>query len=224
MTLEPTGGAGAAAALTLTICSTENTLAIPRPANAADTDGKVCVVPSVPASVRELEIAGVLFCSIATRSSLATVMNTWAFPDRAMGASALVDFSTERVSVGTGNVQGNGKSGAEVGYKLNLSGDGNVVLFESESSNFWPGTFGTVTYWHDRTTGVTEPLAFLDPGFGGGFVFGDLLEAHGNLFDTFAIERKAVDRGIGEAVTGGGGQVARVGVDDSLALRAQQVG
>ncbi|MBY0276359.1 hypothetical protein K2Z84_13520 [Candidatus Binatia bacterium] len=85
--------------------------------------------------------------------------------------------TTERVSVGTGGVQGNGKSGQEVGYKLNMSGDGNVVLFESESSNFWPGTFGTVTYWHDRTTGVTEPLAFLDPGFGGTFVFGDLLEA-----------------------------------------------
>jgi Tol biopolymer transport system component len=88
-----------------------------------------------------------------------------------------VTNTTERVSVGTGGVQGNGNSGKEVGYKLNLSGDGNVVLFESESSNFWPGTFGTVTYWHDRTTGVTEPLAFLDPGFGGTFVFGDLLEA-----------------------------------------------
>ena len=84
---------------------------------------------------------------------------------------------TERVSVATGGAQGNGTSGQEPGLKLNISGDGNVVLFESGSSNFWPGTFGTVTYWHDRTTGVTEPIAFLDPGFGGGFVFGDLLQA-----------------------------------------------
>src|SRR5205814_628350 len=70
----------------------------------------------------------------------------------------------------------------EVGNKLNISGDGNVVLFESESSNFWPGTFTTVTYWHDRTTGVTEPIAFLDASFGGTLVQGDLLEA-GLSFD-----------------------------------------
>ena len=89
---------------------------------------------------------------------------------------------TERVSVATGGAQGNGTSGQEPGLKLNISGDGNVVLFESGSSNFWPGTFSTVTYWHDRTTGVTEPIAFLDAGFGGGFVAGDLLQA-GISFD-----------------------------------------
>jgi len=84
---------------------------------------------------------------------------------------------TERVSVSSTGEQGNGTSGSQVGNKVNISGDGNVVLFESGSSNFWPGTFSIVTYWHDRTTGRTEPLAFAHPDFGGSFVAGDLMQA-----------------------------------------------
>ena len=38
---------------------------------------------------------------------------------------------TERVSVNSDGVQGNGTSGSQVGNKVDISGDGNVVLFES---------------------------------------------------------------------------------------------
>jgi len=84
---------------------------------------------------------------------------------------------TERVSVSSGGVQGNGTSGSQVGNKVNISGDGNVVLFESASSNIYPGIFAMTTFWHDRTTGRTEPIAFAHPDFGGSFVVGDLMQA-----------------------------------------------
>lgn len=89
--------------------------------------------------------------------------------------------TTERVSVASDGSEGDDQSGVEPGYKLVMSGDGNVVLFESDADNFWPGVSlppGTATtYLHDRTTGVTEPLAFLDAAYGGGVVIGDLLAA-----------------------------------------------
>lgn len=84
---------------------------------------------------------------------------------------------TERVSVSSAGVEGNGTSGSQVGNKVNISGDGNVVLFQSASSNIWPGVFAMTTFWHDRTTGRTEPIAFLHAAFGGSFVVGDLLSA-----------------------------------------------
>lgn len=86
--------------------------------------------------------------------------------------------TTERVSVATGGVQGDDASG---GITISISGDGNVVAFTSDADNFWPGqTFppgNPTTYLHDRTTGVTEPLAFVDPGFGGGVLAGEYLPA-----------------------------------------------
>ncbi len=86
--------------------------------------------------------------------------------------------TTERVSVATGGIEGDGQSGTFVSLKIALSDDGNVVLFESDAENFWPGaTGGTYTYLHDRTTGVTEPLAFLDAGYGSAVVAGDLMPA-----------------------------------------------
>lgn len=89
--------------------------------------------------------------------------------------------TTERVSVASDGSEGDDQSGVEPGYKLVMSGDGNVVLFESDADNFWPGVSlppGTATtYLHDRTTGVTEPLAFLDAAYGGGPIIGDLLAA-----------------------------------------------
>ena len=89
--------------------------------------------------------------------------------------------TTERVSVASDGTEGDDQSGVEVGPKLVMSGDGNVVLFESDANNFWPGQNfppGTpTTYLHDRKTGVTEPVAFLDSAYGGDPVVGDLLAA-----------------------------------------------
>lgn len=63
--------------------------------------------------------------------------------------------ATTRVSVGTGNVQGNGESGRP---DLQISDDGRIVAFVSYSSNWIPyDTNGVADFYvHDRLTGVTE--------------------------------------------------------------------
>ncbi len=78
--------------------------------------------------------------------------------------------TTERVSVGTGGIEGDAASS---GARTGISGDGNVVVFASDAQNFLSTAPGTNTYVHDRTTGVTDPVAFVDPGFGGGMLTGD---------------------------------------------------
>ena len=85
--------------------------------------------------------------------------------------------TTERVSYGYlgPDVEGDGNSG--VNTKLGISGDGGVVVFQSEALNFWPGFGGFATYVRDWRAGTTEPLAFLDPAFGGTPISGDLLPA-----------------------------------------------
>jgi Tol biopolymer transport system component len=88
--------------------------------------------------------------------------------------------TTERVSVGAGGIEANDFSG----YKVGISGDGNVVLFESDATNLVAGTLPatTYTYVHNRAAGVTELLAYLHSSFGGAPLTGDLLPA-GISFD-----------------------------------------
>lgn len=62
--------------------------------------------------------------------------------------------TTTRVSVGSGNVQGNGDS-----YFCAISWSGRYVAFESGASNFVPGDVNGSNYdifIHDRVTGMTE--------------------------------------------------------------------
>lgn len=79
--------------------------------------------------------------------------------DRDTDADGIFDeadaVETTRVSVGTGNVQGNGESGRP---DLQISADGRIVAFVSYSSNFAPyDTNGVADFFvHDRLTGVTE--------------------------------------------------------------------
>ncbi|HEV7735161.1 MAG TPA: hypothetical protein VGR62_23525 [Candidatus Binatia bacterium] len=109
--------------------------------------------------------------------------------------------TTERVSVGQGGVQGDAPAGMN---KIGISGDGNVVAFESDASNLLPGAGGpTFSYLRDRAAGVTESLARLHPDFGGGVAAGDLLPV-GFSFDGRVVAFLGGDAilGIGEDTNG----------------------
>jgi Tol biopolymer transport system component len=64
--------------------------------------------------------------------------------------------TTERVSVGTGNVQGNGPSGGAA-----ISGDGRYVAFFSGATNLVPGDTNGVSdvFVRDRLNGTTERVS-----------------------------------------------------------------
>jgi hypothetical protein len=82
--------------------------------------------------------------------------------------------TTERVSYGFlgASVEGDGPSGTN--NKLTISGDGDVVAFESDAQNFWPGVSFPATYLRDRGIGTTEVVARTDSAFGETVVAGDL--------------------------------------------------
>ncbi len=103
--------------------------------------------------------------------------------------------TTERVSVGTGGIEGDAASS---GGRPGISGDGNVVVFASDAQNFLSTAPGTNTYVHDRTTGVTDPVAFVDPGFGGGMLtgdFGPVALSHDGRFVAFAADGNVLPPG-----------------------------
>ena len=64
--------------------------------------------------------------------------------------------TTERVSVTTGGIEGDGPSSG-----VAISGDGSVVAFFSSASNLVPGDTNVVqdVFVHDRDTGVTERVS-----------------------------------------------------------------
>ena len=66
--------------------------------------------------------------------------------------------TTERVSIDSSGLQGNGHSGL---YGFSISSDGRFVAFESASNNLVPGDTNGAreVFIHDRTTGVTEFIA-----------------------------------------------------------------
>jgi Tol biopolymer transport system component len=61
--------------------------------------------------------------------------------------------STQRVSIGVGGAEPNGDSDQPV-----VSGDGNVVCFESIASNLVTGVSGQHLYIYDRNAGTTEQI------------------------------------------------------------------
>ena len=129
---------------------------------------------SSPVSDNDVDISSdgryVVFSSGAS-DILAPGLDTNGFAD--VFVRDMVMNTTERVSVGPGGVEGDDLSG----IKFGISGDGNVVVFETEADNIIPSITSTVTCLHDRSTGVTEPLANFDAFYGGGVHFGDLLPA-----------------------------------------------
>jgi Tol biopolymer transport system component len=66
--------------------------------------------------------------------------------------------TTERVSVDSSGVQGNGHSGL---YGISISADGRLVAFESASNNLVPGDTNGAreVFVHDRLSGTTERVA-----------------------------------------------------------------
>ena len=102
--------------------------------------------------------------------------------------------ATTRVSVGTGNVQGNGGSGV-----ADISGDGRWVVFYSIATNLVSGDTNAQSdiFLHDRDTGTTTRVSVSSAGAqaAGGVSFNSVISADGRLvaFESAATQLVAGD-------------------------------
>ena len=102
--------------------------------------------------------------------------------------------TTTRVSVGTGNVQGNAGSGV-----ADLSADGRWVVFYSVATNLVSGDTNTQSdiFLHDRNTGTTTRVSVSSAGAqaAGGVSFNPVISADGRLvaFESAATQLVAGD-------------------------------